>query len=33
MTIEGDIKVFMQNHYALWRTLKLMRELENSTAA
>jgi hypothetical protein len=33
MTIEGDIKVFMQNHYALWRTLKLMRELENPTAA
>jgi hypothetical protein len=33
MTIEGDIKVFVQNHYALWRTLKLMRELDNSTVA
>jgi hypothetical protein len=32
MTIEGDTKVFMQNHYALWRTLKLMRELNTSTA-
>jgi hypothetical protein len=26
MTIEGDIEVFMQHHYALWRTLKLLRE-------
>ena len=33
MTIEGDIEVFMQNHYALWRTLKLMRELNAATAS
>jgi hypothetical protein len=33
MTIEGDIEAFMQNHYALWRTLKLMRELNTSTAS
>jgi hypothetical protein len=33
MTLEGDMKVFMQHHYALWRTLKLMRELEHTTVA
>jgi hypothetical protein len=26
MTLEGDTKVFMQNHLAVWRTLKLLRE-------
>ncbi len=29
MTIEGDTKVFMQNHYAFWRTLKLLRATAN----
>lgn len=26
MTLEGDTKVLMQNHLAVWRTLKLLRE-------
>ena len=26
LEIEGDIEVFMQHHYALWRMLKLLRE-------
>jgi hypothetical protein len=30
MTLEGDMKVFMQHHRALWRTLKLLRETANS---
>jgi hypothetical protein len=25
LTIEGDMLVFMQNHFALWRALKLLR--------
>ena len=35
MVLEGDMKVFMQNYYAVWRTLGLVRELANvsSTAA
>ena len=27
MTLEGDTKVLMQNHLAIWRTLKLLREM------
>lgn len=30
MSLEGNITTFMQNHYALWRTLKLMREINNN---
>lgn len=26
MMLEGDTKVLMQHHFALWRTLKLLRE-------
>lgn len=34
MTLEGDTKVLMQHHYAVWRTLKLLREVSaNKTAA
>ena len=25
LTLEGDMKVFMQNHFAFWRALKLLR--------
>jgi hypothetical protein len=25
LVIEGDMKVFMQNHFAFWRVLKLLR--------
>jgi hypothetical protein len=32
MFIEGDIKVLMQHHNALWRTLRLLRETAVSTA-
>lgn len=33
MELEGNIKVFMQNHYALWRTLRLLREIQNEKIA
>jgi hypothetical protein len=35
MTLEGDTKVLMQHHLAIWRTLKLLRETASikSTAA
>lgn len=33
MMIEGDVKVLMQNHRALWRTLKLLREIANERTA
>lgn len=33
LTLEGDMKVFMQNHFAFWRTLKLLRAEANAPAA
>ncbi|MQA16017.1 MAG: hypothetical protein GEV09_18270 [Pseudonocardiaceae bacterium] len=33
MTLEGDMKVFMQHHMALWRTLKLLRATASSAPA
>lgn len=33
MTLEGDTKVLMQNHLAVWRTLKLLRETAAKSAA
>lgn len=33
MFIEGDTKVLMQHHNALWRTLRLLRETAVSTAS
>ncbi|GEL18309.1 hypothetical protein [Pseudonocardia asaccharolytica] len=32
LTLEGDIKVFMQNHFAFWRTLKLLRIQAQATS-
>lgn len=33
MTLEGDMKVFMQHHMALWRTLKLLRATASAVPA
>lgn len=33
MTLEGDTKVLMQHHLAIWRTLKLLRETASDQSA
>jgi hypothetical protein len=33
MVLEGNMKVFMQNHYAFWRALKLLRIQANASVA